>query len=238
MFEFTLKKSLYFELDKYEMEGATEKKIERRTIRRLEVSYPSCPDITSITAEMRELPYLDRYYFYINDEPEEANLRDHQVKQVIYEFFKEHFPGYLKAGLPDDMKDMDILECFEVFNMPDYRPKHAFPGLVTLEDIRAGNVRPDERQAAFPGLEFLTGWKRRDPDKPAISEYDGYTELNGDREKGLKKIDALKAQFSNEMKAMNIDENLEKIDAEQIMEDVRTGVIPDDLEGKEYLSRD
>ena len=190
-----MKKSLYFELDKYNMEGATEKKIDRRTIRRLEVSYPSCPEVTSITAEMRELPYLDRYYFYINDEREEADLKELPVKQVI-------------------------------------------PGLVTLEDIRAGNVRPDERKAAFPGLEFLTGRKRRDPDKPAISEYEGYTELNGDREKSLKKIDALKAKFSKQMEAMKIDENLEKINAEQIMEDVRTGVIPDDLEGKEYLSRD
>ena len=238
MFEFSLKKSLYFELDKYNMEGATEKKIDRRTIRRLEVSYPSCPEVTSITAEMRELPYLDRYYFYINDEREEADLKELPVKQVIYEFYREHFPTYLKKGIPEDMTDQDILECFEVFQMPDYRPKHAFPGLVTLEDIRAGNVRPDERKAAFPGLEFLTGRKRRDPDKPAISEYEGYTELNGDREKALKKIDALKAKFSKQMEAMKIDENLEKINAEQIMEDVRTGVIPDDLEGKEYLSRD
>ena len=62
--------------------------------------------------------------------------------------------------------------------------------------------------------------------------------MNGDREKSLKKIDALKAKFSKQMEAMKIDENLEKINAEQIMEDVRTGVIPDDLEGKEYLSRD
>ena len=45
-------------------------------------------------------------------------------------------------------------------------------------------------------------------------------------------------EFSKQMEAMKIDENLEKINAEQIMEDVRTGVIPDDLEGKEYLSRD
>lgn len=36
-------------------------------------------------------------------------------KTVIYEFYKQHHPEYLKENLPDDMTDVDILDCFEVF---------------------------------------------------------------------------------------------------------------------------
>jgi hypothetical protein len=135
MYEFTLLKSMFFELDKYKIEGVTQTKEKQRTFRRLEVSYDSVPEITSITAEERILPYVDRYYLFINDERVDTDIRDPKVKQVIYEFYKQHHPEYLKENLPDDMTDVDILDCFEVFKMPDYRPKHAFPGLVTLEDI-------------------------------------------------------------------------------------------------------
>ena len=125
MFEFSLLKSMFFEMDKYKMEGITQTKSGKNTRRRLEVHYPSAPDIFAIASEERILPYVDRYYLYINDEKVPADIKEPQVKQVIYEFYKEHFPQYLKEGLPDDMTDVNILECFEVFNMPDYRPKHA-----------------------------------------------------------------------------------------------------------------
>lgn len=48
MYEFTLLKSMFFELDKYKIEGVTQTKEKQRTFRRLEVSYDSVPEITSI----------------------------------------------------------------------------------------------------------------------------------------------------------------------------------------------
>ena len=39
MYEFTLLKSMFFELDKYKIEGVTQTKEKQRTFRRLEVSY-------------------------------------------------------------------------------------------------------------------------------------------------------------------------------------------------------
>lgn len=86
MYEFTLLKSMFFELDKYKIEGVTQTKEKQRTFRRLEVSYDSVPEITSITAEERILPYVDRYYLFINDERVDTDIRDPKVKQVIYEF--------------------------------------------------------------------------------------------------------------------------------------------------------
>ena len=86
MYEFTLLKSMFFELDKYKIEGVTQTKEKQRTFRRLEVSYDSVPEITSIIAEERILPYVDRYYLFINDERVDTDFHDPKVKQVIYEF--------------------------------------------------------------------------------------------------------------------------------------------------------
>ncbi len=208
MYEFTLLKSLFFELDKYKMDGVTETKVKQSTKRRKEVHYDRAPSITSITAEERILPYLDRYYFYINDETYPADLRDPEVGQVIYEFYKEHFPAYLKEGLPDELGDQSILDCFEVFNMPDYRPEHAFPGLITLEDLRSGKVHDEDKPAfAFPGLEILSGRKKYEEEdsKPVYADLGGYTALDGDREGARNKIDELKKQFAAELKELNAD---------------------------------
>ena len=79
MYEFTLLKSMFFELDKYKIEGVTQTKEKQRTFRRLEVSYDSVPEITSITAEERILPYVDRYYLLINDERVDTDIRDPKV---------------------------------------------------------------------------------------------------------------------------------------------------------------
>ena len=189
MYEFTLLKSMFFELDKYKIEGVTQTKEKQRTFRRLEVSYDSVPEITSIIAEERILPYVDRYYLFINDERVDTDIHDPKVKQVIYEFYKQHHPEYLKENLPDDMTDVDILDCFEVFKMPDYRPKHAFPGLVTLEDIRNGNIHDEE-------------------EKPMVASYKGYTAFDGDREQAKDKIEQLKSQFASQIEALNVDEIL------------------------------
>ena len=50
MFEFSLLKSMFFEMDKYKMEGITQTKSGKNTRRRLEVHYPSAPDIFAIAS--------------------------------------------------------------------------------------------------------------------------------------------------------------------------------------------
>lgn len=212
MYEFSLLKSLYFEMDKYNMEGITEWKDGKRTFRKKEVSYPSVPEVTSITSEMRVLPYLDRYYIYINGEKTESSLHDPVVKQVIYEFYKDHFPQYLKKGLPDDLSGIKITDCFEVFAMPDYRPKYAYPGLITLEDLRAGRVHEEKPQFAWPGLELIANREQRDPDQPTISTFEGYEAFDGDRDKAKSSISDLKKKFAGQMKELNIDSLLEEIE--------------------------
>lgn len=206
MFEFSLLKSLFFELDKYEMDGVEETKKGNSTFRRIEINYESVPNVTSITAEERILPMVDRYYLYINDEKSAADVKEGDTKQAIYEFYKDHFPEYLVEDLPDILGEINILECFQVYKMPDYRPKHAFPGLVFLDDIRSGKARPDERIATFPGLELI----KKDDGKPAISEYEGYTAFSEDveeaREEAKNKLEMMKKQFASELEGLNIPE--------------------------------
>ena len=203
MFEFSLLKSLFFEMDKYKMEGITQTKKGKSTYRTKEVHYADAPQITSITSEERILPYVDRYYFYVNEERMPADLKRPEVKRVIYEFYKEHFPNYLKDGIPEDLTDVNILDCFEVFNMPDYRPKHAFPGLVTLEDIRNDNVHDEDKpRHSFPGLELFSG---RKDGKPSVSDYEGYTAFDGYRESAQNKIDAMKKQFASQLEGVDVD---------------------------------
>lgn len=217
MFEFSLLKSLFFEMDKYKMEGITQEKKGKSTYRTKEVHYANVPEITSITSEERILPYVDRYYFYVNEERMPADLKRPEVKQVIYEFYKEHFPEYLKDGIPKDLTDINILDCFEVFNMPDYRPKHAFPGLVTLEDIRNGNVHDEDKpRFSFPGLELYAG---RKDGKPSVADYEGYTAFHGDRESAQSKINEMKKQFASQLDGLDVDgmiENVIKEDPEHV----------------------
>ncbi|MBR5047428.1 MAG: hypothetical protein IKX76_04255, partial [Eubacterium sp.] len=183
MFEFTLFKSLFFEMDKHKMKGVVETKDGNKTNRRLEVSYPNVPGIRSITSQERIMPMVDRYFFYVNDEelPVELDKRP-DVRQVIYEFYKDHFPSYLKEGLTGDMTRENLLDCFEVFEIPDYRPKYAYPGLVNLEDLRKGLVHFDDKpKYAFPGLEMLSEKSKRilmGQDKPAVSGWKGMAEMN------------------------------------------------------------
>ncbi len=212
MYEFSLLKSLFFEMDPHKMKGVTRETEGQRTFHRMEVSYESVPQITSITAEERILPYVDRYYLFVNDERVPVDIRQPEIKQVIYEFYKEHFPEYLKKDLPENLDNIDILDCFEVFHMPDYRPKHAFPGLVTLEDIKKGNVHDEYKpQYAFPGLELFSKRKAEgEEEKPMVASYEGYTAFEGDREQAKNKIEQLKLQFSEQIETLKIEETLEK----------------------------
>ena len=108
MFEFSLLKSLFFEMDKYKMEGITQTKKGKSTYRTKEVHYENVPEITSITSEERILPYVDRYYFYVNEERLPADLKRPEVKQVIYEM-KKQFASQLDSLNVDGMLD-DILK--------------------------------------------------------------------------------------------------------------------------------
>ena len=109
------------------------------------------------------------------------------------------------------MTDVDILDCFEVFKMPDCRPKHAFPGLVTLEDIRNGNIHDEDKpKFAFPGLELYSNRdaSEDEEEKPMVASYKGYTAFDGDREQAKDKIEQLKSQFASQIEALNVDEIL------------------------------
>ncbi len=204
MFEFSLLKSLYYEMDKYEMDGVEETKEGNSTFRRIEVNYPATPGVSSITIEERILPMVDRYYLYINDE--KADVKEGEAKQAVYEFYKDHFPQYLKEDLPELLGDIDILECFHVYKMPDYRPKHAFPGLVLLDEVRNGKVRPDERIVTFPGLEFI----KKDDGKPTVAGFEGYTAFSENGEEARKeaqdKLEMMKKQFAAELDGLNVPE--------------------------------
>ncbi|MBQ9157405.1 MAG: hypothetical protein IJ137_11570 [Eubacterium sp.] len=214
-------------MDKYKMEGITEEKIKQRTLRTKEVHYENAPSITSITAEERILPYVDRYYFFVNGERVPADISQPEVKQVIYEFYKEHFPGYLKEGLPEILTEEDnILDCFEVFNMPDYRPKHAFPGLITLEDLRNGLIHDEDKpKYAFPGLELLGARKKMDEEgagKPAYADLGGYTAFDGDREGAKNKIEEMKKQFASQIEALNVNHiDIDAVAKEKVEEEIQ-----------------
>ncbi len=205
MYEFSLLKSLYHELDPFTMKEATEVKEKDKTFRTLEVSFEEAPEVTAITAEERKLPYLVRYYLYLHrdGERELTELKERTAQEVVYAFYRKYFPGYLKEGLPEKLDDRNVLDCFEVFKMPSYRPDYAFPGLVRLEDMRAGKVKFDKPQFAFPGLELITNRKPRDPDKPSISDYDGYESFDGDKKKANQKLELLKRRFASQVKELN-----------------------------------
>ena len=76
-------------MDPHKMKGVTRETEGQRTFHRMEVSYESVPQITSITAEERILPYVDRYYLFVNDERVPVDIRQPEIKQVIYEFYKD-----------------------------------------------------------------------------------------------------------------------------------------------------
>lgn len=225
MYEFSLLKSIYFELDPDEIEGVTVVKEKDTTFRTLQVSYDCAPEVTAITAEERKLPYLVRYYLYLHwgDERELMELKDRTAQKVVYAFYRDHKPQYLKEDLPEDLGSMQILDCFEVFKMPSYRPKYAYPGLVTLEDLRAGRVKDERPQYAYPGLELIANRKQRDPDQPTISDFDGYESFNGDKTKAGQKLEVLKKRFAEQVKEMNGGKLPENFEMEAFSDEVPEG---------------
>ena len=107
--------------------------------------------------EERYLPYSVLYYLTVNDEPEPVDLIG-DISLWILEFFKEYQPDFLRPDLQEYLNHnpLDILQCFNVGKIPAYRRRFAYSDLTmtTMEDIRNGNVKKDERRATFPGIQF------------------------------------------------------------------------------------
>ncbi len=226
MFEFNLLKSMYFEMDPEKMAGVEVRKEKDKTFRTIKIECEDAPEITEITAEERVLPYLVRYYFYVNGESYTASVKDIEGKQAVLAFFRKYHPEYMKKDLPDDLmenlSDVDVLECFEPFEMPAYRPQYAFPGLVTMQEIREGTAKKDDREHTFPGIEMFSSHEKG---KPAASVYNGYTELKGDRSKAQSQIELLKTQMAAELEQLSM--------AQAVTED--TLVVPDLEKTEEVL---
>ena len=101
------------------------------------------------------------------------------------------------------MTDVYILECFD-------------PGLVTLEDLKNGNVHDEDKpKFAFPGLELYSKGDASDEDKPMVASFKGYTSFDGDREQAKDKIEQLKSQFASQIDALNVDEILKNCSENQ-----------------------
>lgn len=224
MFEFSLYKSIFYELDPMKMEGVDEKKSGKSTYRGIKVHFDSVPEVNYICAEEKECPMLTRYFFYLNDEDLPTSLAEPDTCQVILEFYRKYFPSYLKEDVPEDLRgtDVSILNCLEPFKMPTYRPDQAFPNLIMYDDIKSGKVRPDNRKVTFPGLEFFAdrGIGRpgtesffaadsylavKGSGRTLAETYEGYTAFQGDQAGAQAKIDILKSQMASHMSMLNMD---------------------------------
>ena len=157
MIKITLLKTLFYELDPERIEIVEVCHYKDRIFHRIEKSFDSAPEIKSVTVEERYLPYSVLYYLTVNDEPKPVDVNGEPARWIL-EFFKEYRPDFLRSDLQEYLNHnpMDILQCFEVGKIPSYRRRFAYSDLTmtTMEDIRNGNVKKDERKATFPGIQF------------------------------------------------------------------------------------
>ena len=157
MIKITLLKTLFYELDPEKIEIVELNHYKERIFHRIEKSFDSIPEIKSVTVEERYLPYSVLYYLTVNDEPEPVDLIG-DISLWILEFVKEYQPDFLRPDLQEYLNHnpLDILQCFNVGKIPAYRRRFAYSDLTmtTMEDIRNGNVKKDERRATFPGIQF------------------------------------------------------------------------------------
>ena len=99
----------------------------------------------------------------------EGELTDPAVARWILEFYRENHKDYLKEEYreaeetEEAARRIDILDCFEVFNIPSYRKhKYAYADMefIRYEDVHNKEiVREDDRQAAFPGISFTKKYR-------------------------------------------------------------------------------
>ncbi|MBQ9156416.1 MAG: hypothetical protein IJ137_06525 [Eubacterium sp.] len=161
MLKFTLLKQLYYAFDPDVLPEAVEKRGGDIYHRTLNVEGLGVPGVSEVTMQERFLPYSQLYLIYINDEQQQADITEPRVKAFIHAFFKHYHPDYLKADLPDDLSDIDILDCFDVDKMPGYQNKYAYREIQTLEDIRSGKADQYKQKHGFPGLTFSKKYQDR-----------------------------------------------------------------------------
>ena len=177
MIKQTLLKTLYFEISPEKIPEVTERKNKDRFFHTLGRSYPSVPEITAVTMEERYLPYSVLYYIFQDKDGvrTEGDLKDPALARWILEFFRENQKEFLKEeyreALPEEadgnatLRSFDILECFEVYNIPSYRKhKYAYADMefTRYEDVHNKEiVREDNRQGTFPGIEFSKKYKKQ-----------------------------------------------------------------------------
>ncbi|MBR5047929.1 MAG: hypothetical protein IKX76_06795 [Eubacterium sp.] len=167
----TLLQSLYFEISPEKIPEVIQTKAKDRFFHTLERSYPSVPEITAVTMEERYLPYSVLYYIFVHVHGVrmEGELTDPAVARWILEFYRENHKDYLKEEYreaeetEEAARRIDILDCFEVFNIPSYRKhKYAYADMefIRYEDVHNKEiVREDDRQAAFPGISFTKKYR-------------------------------------------------------------------------------
>jgi len=209
MLEITLLKTLFHEMDPdiipevrvYDNDKASK-------YHELDLEVPGFPEMKTLTAEARYGSHNSTmYYVHANGNLDiDEDIHVPAVKVAIYTFFQTYKPEFFIDALPEDISDLSILECFDVAKIPDYRPKYAFPGIVTMEDIRSGKAKGNHpNKPSFPGLRMLMGgsFEEHDESKPAfvannqkLTEFENKDDFN-------EKMEALKKQF-------NIDSLLKK----------------------------
>lgn len=169
MLKFTLMRNLFKELNPSRMEGVLQKRVRDNFSRTMTVAYEKVPEVRAFTIQERSVSYGVLYYLYINDDRAQADLEEVRVKKLLLAFYGEHFPSYLKEGYQklsdmteEELKKINILDCFLPDNMPGHHDGYAFQELQTLEDIRAGRTGDEDKpRYGFPGLIFA---KKYDPE--------------------------------------------------------------------------
>ena len=202
MLAITLLKTLFHEMDADKIkEVRVYDNSDASKYHEIDMAVPGFPEFTTLTAEARYGAHNSTmYYVHMNKDLEtEADLHNPAVKAAIYHFFKTYHPEFFKEDLSEDISDMSILDCFDIAKIPDYRPQYAFPGIVTMEDIRSGKAKaPEKNTPSFPGLRMLMGGsaEEHDDSKPAfVSNDQKLTEFNGEDDFN-KKMEELKKQFN------------------------------------------
>ena len=168
MFQFTLMKNLYYELDPEKMKDSREVRDGDSRIRTMPLNMPDAPDFYSVTSLERFLPYSTMYFLYINDDKRAADLSDPRTKRFLLTFYRTYFPDYLKEEFrkeeasdsgsemtEDYLNKINILDCFDPDRMPGYENHFAYHEILTLKDLRAGKTGDEHKsKTAFPGMRF------------------------------------------------------------------------------------
>lgn len=212
LFDLTLEKNLFFELDPKRINRVVERKLGKYNdgvVRTLEFEFKKHPKIKSISSVKKHYAYYDKCYIHLGDDLENpASLRDKVTKECILELYSEIAPDYLKKELDFEDDELDLREYFDAAKVPDGRPKYAFPGLVTFEDIKNGKAEIKDGPT-FPGIRMLSEEEkqsfifpgiRANREEPAYSTVEGYTKIEGEskeerNENLLNELEALKKKF-------------------------------------------